>query len=846
MTNRWIQSVLGALFMGLFFSVSVAESIPPTMLPVASNASLEGYFVSRWGEYLLWSEKTHNGRYELNCKFLNKDLHLDDAIWYDPREKSNSGEIAKAFMPSSSSLYYSLNLSRSPNVLDRDAHQDLMNFSVFPYLNARYYRENLRESDGVWYANWAPNVFFGERPRTPRPLGRKPADMSLAAWLRENDGPDDVDADEGDWVFSWIAFLKEAFGHGSDFSADLAFGLPKVVSKNNWTLESIKGYRGVESDMVFVPSAEGLLHAFVLDGKEHAFRGVWSFMPPPSFLWSFYHEFLERQGRETYPRLPLLSGPFVVGDVEDLSGKWHRVLIGTTGPGLDLGVQERPRSFADYGAQEVSFLEQEEEPVDKGLSAGLYALDVSDVDSPGLLWSVVNDAWHSADLARLGRLSLFGGLASREEPSLYLYRDGSVPSFLAVDWEDDAAEADQWRSFEKGAGGEVSPPGAGAYRALSHLLSQPVLGYVDGKDGKRTWSLILGSGSAAGALPSGWSRLSEARKEVYRKELCPVFFDVDPLSGAIADRHDLEEPVLRGDSSMVDRFVVIRPPAKDVQGNYVVDATSRGVQAEITPKMDSMLIHVANSAFYYYEFAEKQLIRIFYFKNEKKNNRSTFFSLFNPDVAYFSLNGQVERWVASVLSDFTCSTVDGIDVAQGNTGKYVLSLFNLDRALSARGSGDHCIKLGSSDRLDNDNHPSVTNLTLEGESIGWFFPLYLNKHGEWMKPLSSPVFYGGNILFTTTYGSGSALFVMPFDVSKATSAGNNTGLSEFFPEWGEGVTYFESDKKFLKGFSVRDGVVYIPTTEGVIAADLGGVLPLSDSGEGEGAGEKVRYWRITR
>ena len=845
MTNRWIRSVLMVLSMGLFFSVPVAESVPTTMLPVASKASSESGFVSRWGEYLVWSEKNHNGRYKVNCIFLNEDAHLDDAIWYDPREKPDSGEIVKAFMPSSSPLYYSLGLSGGFNFLDQDARQDLMNFSVLPYLNSRYYRENLGEVDDIWYANWAPNVFFGERPRVPRPLGRRPTGLSLAAWLRENDGPDDVDADEGDWIAPWIAFLKESFGYGSDFSADLTFGLPKIVAKSNWTLESLKGYQGVESDMVFVPSAEGLLHAFVLDGKGRTFRGVWSFMPPPSFLWSFYHEFCRRHAQETYPRLPLLSGPFVVGDVEDLSGKWRRVLIGTTGPGLDLRAQERPRSFADYGAGEISFLEEEEEPVEKALSAGLYALDLSDAQSPGLLWSVVNDAWHSADLVRWGRLSLFGALASREEPSVYLYRDGGVPFFREVDWRDDAAEVDLWHSFEKGGEG-ASPPVSGAYGALSRLLSQPVLGYVDGKDGKRRWSLIFGSGSAAGTLPGGWGRLGGDRKEAYRKELRPVFFDVDPLTGAIADRHDLEEPVLRGDSSMVDRFVVIRPPTKDVQGKYVVDAHSGAVQAEITPKMDSILIHVANSAVYYYEFAKKELMKIFYFKNEKKNHGSSFFSLFNPDVAYFSASGHVERWVASVLSDFTYSTVDGIDVLNDTTGKYILSLFNLDRAISCMGTGNYCIKLGSNDKLDNDNHPSVTNLTLAGESIGWFFPLYLDKHGEWMKPLSSPVFYGGNIIFTTTYGSGSALFVIPFDVSKATSAGNNTSLASFFSTWGEGVTYFESDKKFMEGFSLRDGVVYIPTTKGVIAADLDEILSLPDGGSGQEAGEKARYWRIAR
>ena len=61
-----------------------------------------------------------------------------------------------------------------------------------------------------------------------------------------------------------------------------------------------------------------------------------------------------------------------------------------------------------------------------------------------------------------------------------------------------------------------------------------------------------------------------------------------------------------------------------------------------------------------------------------------------------------------------------------------------------------------------------------------------------------------------------------------------------------GVTYFESDKKFMEGFSLRDGVVYIPTTKGVIAADLDEILSLPDGGSGQEAGEKARYWRIAR
>ena len=159
--------------------------------------------------------------------------------------------------------------------------------------------------------------------------------------------------------------------------------------------------------IIYLQSNEGWIHAIGTEKGINYFRGKWSIMPMPSFIFSpFQADYKKHNGY--FPHLTLLDGPINVGDIEldDTPGVWRRVLYGSTGLGVDLiakpdAVVGDNDDIWDYETGLQVDTISGDRPDVKGHAFGLYALDVaqqSDSISPAnpkMLWSVCNTYWGS-------------------------------------------------------------------------------------------------------------------------------------------------------------------------------------------------------------------------------------------------------------------------------------------------------------------------------------------------------------------------------------------------------------------------------------------------------------------
>ena len=140
---------------------------------------------------------------------------------------------------------------------------------------------------------------------------------------------------------------------------------------------------------MFVPTNDGTLNIFEItdQGSPQANR-YQQVVPGAAFSVSIYQEHL-KQVRGDYPRLTMLDCPIQIRDVSDPDGSWKRVLIGTTGLGVDL-----QNKLEEGWTEEIGQKPNDSAgDLDSGHHFAIYAIDVSDPDDPEQLWTRENLHW---------------------------------------------------------------------------------------------------------------------------------------------------------------------------------------------------------------------------------------------------------------------------------------------------------------------------------------------------------------------------------------------------------------------------------------------------------------------
>lgn len=916
----WVAPLLGA------------EDLPKTMIPLPSSTGGIPAFTSLWQGQLVWSEMTDRsvggfvgGRVRLNRTFLDLEEEAAGFGW-----EEIPGEVETASAPLSRNLYTG---GYEPGLfLDlRDAgdRETFLGFfrayGVLPFWNDKYYRDDL---EGVpsnrgygydWYARWYPNVATGEPTGEPGYIDWTLFHWGndLLRWILENikgnrDLPFDGWEDDQAWMTgltdSWYAFISESDKDGTgSFMADVGFASPLFVPRHNPLMATMEGYRAFTSsgaDRVYTPSNEGFIHAFSIV----PFRETWAFSPPPAALWSYYYDYIRRINPDGHlPRLPLLGGPFVVGDVESSPGNWKRILFGTTGQGTLLRQRDRPNSFADSEIGE-GFQDVSEASGAGNSTSGIYALDVTDPDRPVHLWSVMNDQWYPENrLQKRGRLSLF---RVTEGPATYKYKrvyseNVSSTVFRDLEVEGGAAPHVTWQSetYDLAADELAFSP----YTWLASLASQPALGFTE-KDGNRAWHLLFSGGSVPkdGAqetfITDVITWLGSLFDPSYPKKVRDFLFDqstglfdVDPLSGGIRSHYRLSEEVtFRNEQTLLDRFVAVRP------------------FGEVRPKIDSILVHLANGALYDWPLASgdaPEPERIFSFEEDEKGNVTTiwdnvffrvsretlhqelFPSYQNPDVAYFrSTEGTYDRFVAFVVKMQQSETARFVPSVFGTAfpirirttrdlddPPFLLFVINVDaikRAIAENGDGYYRVSPGPRKNWQNSvrSGPLAVKLYKDsdkntkeiksGLDFGWghYLPLAREKKQgslTWEEPVSAPFFYNGKLVFATRAVDEESSYLYVLDISPESGlTGALKGVKsnydlddEVIDKGGLAVAYgYDDDHNapFSGGMAIRDGIVYVPAGEdGMQKLDIREVLGSLGGDSGSGTeGLKTRYWRI--
>lgn len=207
---------------------------------------------------------------------------------------------------------------------------------------------------------------------------------------------------------NWVDFLISHSSKNGQAMEDSGHASPVIAWPDNTWIKTMANYEDYEAllesryaawggSLILLPTNEGLLHAFtnVYDDKVEE---KWSFMPTPALQLGVYKEYLKNlAGVSDYPRVPLLEGPIVVGDIET-NGTWKRILIGTTGLELNL----RPKENRAWGVDEEygEELPSTVQPLSfsSGDLFGLYALDITDPDNPEELWSVSGTSWNGDEM----------------------------------------------------------------------------------------------------------------------------------------------------------------------------------------------------------------------------------------------------------------------------------------------------------------------------------------------------------------------------------------------------------------------------------------------------------------
>lgn len=204
------------------------------------------------------------------------------------------------------------------------------------------------------------------------------------------------------WTSDWDTFLRAVPKSGGRTFTDSGHAWPMVAWRDDSWIALIDKDHAPSgwgtTPRIFLPTNDGLLN--VLSAGETACTRDSAVLPGAAFPVAVYQEHLKRiEGQ--YPRMTMLDGPIMVRDVQGGNGKWHRVLIGSTGLGVDLNNKSRT-AWREEG--EPVNPDGNPETLADGHHFAVYALDVTDPAYPGQLWNLENTHWergHSGNPADL-------------------------------------------------------------------------------------------------------------------------------------------------------------------------------------------------------------------------------------------------------------------------------------------------------------------------------------------------------------------------------------------------------------------------------------------------------------
>lgn len=232
-------------------------------------------------------------------------------------------------------------------------------------------------------------------------------------------------------------------------------------------------------ELLYVQANDGMLHAFNSNDNNEGEAGSerWAFVPPNVLyagklvglkgnydLRGRHEKWLDFNHSDTGVSVPryMLDGPIVVEDVfdenEGESGSWKTILLAELG----------------YAG------------------AGMYAIDVTDPDSPEFLWAIDNAIYYN-----------------NEEPEVYLGWDSSNGKTLSNEssfvcyWNTGQSES---VSFDVYSHNDESIPSDLDYRDLQFTLSVPAIGSImmpDQNEAEEKWVALMGNGTNMGITGGG-------------------------------------------------------------------------------------------------------------------------------------------------------------------------------------------------------------------------------------------------------------------------------------------------------------------------------------------------------
>lgn len=197
------------------------------------------------------------------------------------------------------------------------------------------------------------------------------------------------------WTSSWNSFLRTVPKTGGRVFTDSGHAWPLVVWKDDSWTALIDGNHAPSgwgtTPRVFLPTNDGLLN--VLSAGESSYTRDCAVLPGAAFPMAVYQEHWNRIGGD-YPRMTMLDGPIAVRDVQKADGTWRRVLVGTSGLGVDL--DNKPHTTWKKEGEPVN-PDGSPEALRNGHHFAVYALDVTDPPHPAQLWTLENTRWERDD-----------------------------------------------------------------------------------------------------------------------------------------------------------------------------------------------------------------------------------------------------------------------------------------------------------------------------------------------------------------------------------------------------------------------------------------------------------------
>jgi type IV pilus assembly protein PilY1 len=291
--------------------------------------------------------------------------------------------------------------------------------------------------------------------------------------------------DDWDLFINWVRGRtddgsEERWKLGDIYHSGLSEVGPPLGRNPDFSYRTFKTENASREKLLYVQANDGMLHAFNAEDKEDlGIQGGserWAFIPPNVLyggkllglkghfeLFNGNLEF-DDEGYGTSVARYMLDGPLVVEDVfdpdEGEDGSWKTVLLAELG----------------YAG------------------AGMYAMDVTDPDSPEFLWALENAVYESSD---------------DDVPDVYLGWNSvrgqnlSNSRSYVCHWEADGSGN---VSLSEYAHDSDELPSELDYRDLQFSLSVPAVGKVtiptqDGSESK--WAAILGNGSNLGIAGGG-------------------------------------------------------------------------------------------------------------------------------------------------------------------------------------------------------------------------------------------------------------------------------------------------------------------------------------------------------